>query len=441
MMRRLLAAVVLSVGALSWPGSAQACSCAGPGSPCNAAWQADAVFVGHVVSISSTAGRRVELAVIESFRGLQLSQVTVVTGYGGGDCGYPFEIGQSYFVYVYRTPEGQLSTSICSRTRPLRDATEDLAYARSLAAIAPGTPARVPGRVVLWEYPIPTGGELRPVPRVVVTATGGGLTFSTTANERGEFELTGLPLGTYDVIASAPDGFEATKRTVDIHDPRGCGATQLYIQYDGRVIGRVVDSRGRNVPGLAIELVLADDVDTPGGGRKRVLARTAVDGTFEMRLVAPDRYLLGFNSIRGDRNDRVASLRAFYPGVVERADARTVVVSAGERVHLENFVIPGTIKLATVSGIVVDEAGQPVREARVVLRDDTRVSNMGPAAITGEDGRFAFSLIENGKYDVHVTRYVGTGRNRTAQVSMSRFTATAGNPAITVVVKAVDPYR
>jgi hypothetical protein len=114
MIRRLLATLLVSVAIVWCPGSAQACSCAGSGTPCDAAWRADALFVGHVVSMSSTAERRVELAVIEPFRGLQLSQVTVVTGYGGADCGYPFEIGQSYLVYAHRTPDGQLTTSICS---------------------------------------------------------------------------------------------------------------------------------------------------------------------------------------------------------------------------------------------------------------------------------------------------------------------------------------
>jgi hypothetical protein len=42
------------------PESAHACRCAVAGSPCGATWQADAAFVGQVVSIesSSTAGGR-----------------------------------------------------------------------------------------------------------------------------------------------------------------------------------------------------------------------------------------------------------------------------------------------------------------------------------------------------------------------------------------------
>ncbi len=231
MIRGLLTIFCLCAAAILWPLPIEACSCITSGSVCDAAWQADAVFVGHIVSISSTGGRRVELAVIEPFRGLQLSQVTLVTGFGQADCGYPFEIGQSYLVYAHRTPEGQLSTSICSRTRPVRDATEDLAYMRSLAAIEADAPARLPGRVVLWQYPLPPGGQLKPIPGLTITATGAGRTYSAVANERGEFELMGLSLGKYQLIASAPDGYAASQRTIDLHDPRGCGTALLYVQY------------------------------------------------------------------------------------------------------------------------------------------------------------------------------------------------------------------
>src|SRR5262249_7240954 len=159
------------------------------------------------------------------------------------------------------------------------DAAEDLAYLRSLASIVPGTPGRLSGQVMLWQYPAPPDG-LKPVPRVVVTAAAGPRTFSASTNERGEFELTRLPLGTYDLIARAPTGYQATMRTVTIHDPRGCGTTLLYIQYDGRVSGRVVDTQGTGIPGLALELVLPVDVDRPGGGRKKLSARTEADGRY-----------------------------------------------------------------------------------------------------------------------------------------------------------------
>jgi hypothetical protein len=80
-------------------------------------------------------------------------------------------------------------------------------------------------------------------------------------------------------------------------------------------------------------------------------------------------------------------------------------------VRLGNFVVPESIKLVTVPGIVVDEAGRPLRGAIVALRDRTEGPNViGPRFVTGDDGRFAFSLVDGGRYDVHVTRYLGDER-------------------------------
>jgi hypothetical protein len=435
--RNLLATLAVCAIGLS-PKSADACSCAGPGLPCDAAWRADAVFVGHIVSIesSSMGGRLVQLAVVEAFRGFQLSQVTLVTGYGQADCGYPFRMGESYVVYAHRSPTGQLSTSICSRTRPVANAADDLTYLRSLAAIRLGDLARVAGRVQLWEWPRRADRELRPMPGITVTATGEGRTFSARADDRGEFELTGLPVGKYEVVARAPQGYDGVPLNLKIDDPRGCGAPVLYVRYDGRVIGRVVDGRGGGIRGLPLELVPTADVDKPGGSGNRVQAWTAADGTFELRLIAPGEYLLGFNSVRG-HDGQLTFPRAFYPGVAEPTVAARVVVSAGDRVRLRDFVVPDNIRLVTVEGLVVEEAGRPVPDASIALRDNTEGPNIiGPRFVTGDDGRFAFSVVEGRKYDVHVTRYVGSDlQTREVQVAMVPFTASAGAPVLKVVMK------
>ena len=427
--RKLLTTLaVCAIGLI--PESADACKCARPGSPCAATWQADAVFVGHVVSIESSSmqgGRVVQLAVVEAFRGFQLSQVTLVTGYGES-CGYDFRMGESYVVYARRSPEGQLSTSICTRTRPLANGSEDLTYLRSLAAVVPGTRARVAGRVQLW---LPHGhpGELKSVPGVTVSARGGGRTFSARSNDRGDFELTGLPLGKYDIVAAAPAGYESVPDTVDVRDPRGCGATVLFLEYDGRVTGRVVNRRGAGIGGLPLHLVPRADVENPSASSSRAQTWTAPDGTFELRRVIPDEYVLGFDSVRG-YDGQLTFPSASYPSGTDPTRASRIVVSAGERVRLQPFVVPDGLGLVAVKGIVVDEAGRPVRDASIVLRDRTEGPNViGSQVVTGKDGRFVFALVDGGNYDIHVSRV-----SRDVQVSIVPFTASAGT-VLTVVMK------
>jgi hypothetical protein len=72
-------------------------------------------------------GQDVRFEVAGYWKGLPLRTLEVRTGFGGGDCGYPFEAGKSYRVYAFTVsrppsssapaaPVEYLSTNICSRT-------------------------------------------------------------------------------------------------------------------------------------------------------------------------------------------------------------------------------------------------------------------------------------------------------------------------------------
>ena len=133
--RRLLALVAwLLLPVCGW-----ACDCAYPGAPCKAFANTPTVFVGRVTKISTInrhtpAGdnyndRLVFFEVERSYRGWKATTAEIVTGWGGGDCGYDFREGVRYLVYAYPHPEtGKLYTGICQRTRSVSEASEDLEY-------------------------------------------------------------------------------------------------------------------------------------------------------------------------------------------------------------------------------------------------------------------------------------------------------------------------
>lgn len=69
----------------------------------------------------------------ETFQGERHETEQIWTGYGNGDCGYDFHVGESYLVYAHKDPEtGRMTTSVCTRTAPSADATADLEYLRSV---------------------------------------------------------------------------------------------------------------------------------------------------------------------------------------------------------------------------------------------------------------------------------------------------------------------
>lgn len=74
--------------------------------------------------------RAVTFNVLRAYRGVAVSSVTVLTGLGGGDCGFDFETGKKYLVYASRVNTETLFTSICSGTSSLEEAGPALRFLR-----------------------------------------------------------------------------------------------------------------------------------------------------------------------------------------------------------------------------------------------------------------------------------------------------------------------
>jgi hypothetical protein len=74
--------------------------------------------------------RAVTFNVLHAYRGLLGSSVMVLTGLGGGDCGFDFETGKKYLVYASRVNTEILFTSICSGTSSLEEAGPALRFLR-----------------------------------------------------------------------------------------------------------------------------------------------------------------------------------------------------------------------------------------------------------------------------------------------------------------------
>ena len=117
---------------LQKPIPAAACSCAMMPSPAEGFSNAQAVFSGEVTDIKENSGygKAILFAVKETWKGTNETEVAIMTGYREMDCGVEFVVGQEYLVYANVTDlyeEHSLTTTICSPTKALGTATEDLA--------------------------------------------------------------------------------------------------------------------------------------------------------------------------------------------------------------------------------------------------------------------------------------------------------------------------
>lgn len=152
---RLILILGLVLPSVLVPRPAYACSCAELLSPEAGFERSAAVFEGTVISVNRPSqwrsiinqlisylpfsGRNnlydwyntaVTIDVHRSWKGVEVEEINVFTGRGGGDCGYGFRPGDDYLVYAYELyrSEGRLMTDICTNTKPITSAADDLTF-------------------------------------------------------------------------------------------------------------------------------------------------------------------------------------------------------------------------------------------------------------------------------------------------------------------------
>lgn len=128
----ILGVALLALALAVAPDSASACSCAPPPPVAEAVEQADAVFVGEVVTVEVVeklphANRlRATLRVEAAVKGDLGDEMAMTFEDGCCYCEFQFEKGKRYLVYADRNEDGELRTSICHRSGQLRHVSADL---------------------------------------------------------------------------------------------------------------------------------------------------------------------------------------------------------------------------------------------------------------------------------------------------------------------------
>jgi Carboxypeptidase regulatory-like domain len=394
---------LLSIGSLvltlsSISETALACACTRPPLPCEAYWQVEAVFIGTAKELSwiefeekleNIVLKRkrpvFRFSVDQAFRGVNGAQVAVMTGIGGGDCGYDFKIGEQYLIYAYRDQQKKemLSTSVCTRTRPIRNADEDLEYIQGLSKASPG--GWVFGEVFKsgWaqERPLPIEG-------VKVTVEGQGKSVILASDGDGKFHASALPEGSYKVRVAPPEGLSdrSNESEVNVVD-RGCATVRFWLTVDGRVSGRVLDAEGRPLSDSYVMLRSAEAEKRYSGFSDGGAADD--EGRYEIRQVPPGQYKLSvyFN---GPRGKPLKSFPTFYyPGVLSADQAGVIAVGESAKVENVDFRLP-TPPERTIEGVVLWPDGKPAPGAQLTCY----IHDGGALIKVDEQGHFSFKTYE-----------------------------------------------
>ncbi len=433
-------------------GDALACSCLSPGSPCQSAFQVDAVFAGTVRSISVAddgsplrpadaqipGALQVEFEGVVPFRGIQASTVSVATAGSGAACGYAFKQGERYLVYARRNSAGTgWVTGICSRTRLLADAGDDLQFLQTLSA--PGNSlARVYGTISQWERNLATG-EVRgygPVADVLVTVRSPGHAFDALTDARGRYEIA-VPPGKYEVTALPPAGVSARhlQQTIELRDRRACFAADFSVQFDGRIRGVVRQSSGEPAEGVSVE-VMAADAAGKTGNIQTLRASSDAGGSFEFVEVPPGRYVVGVDLIRR-MSGEILFPTTFHPGTPDAALATVVQLDGGEQRWLEPMTLPPARHSYRLTGTVVFEDNRPAAGVIISLQDGSATWRQVSTAVKADiDGTFSFVVHEGLGYFVQASHWDEAQRKQ-VRGTFGPFVVTGDTGPAKVVLSAV----
>lgn len=311
MKRQLTLALAVVAFVAGVPAGAEVCSCLTPGPSCQATWEADAVFVAQVLEIQTLPRRpyrpgdvpefgmakRVRVRVVEAFRGGASGDIDLYTGAGGGDCGYDFTANETYLIYGNSSEQGRLTTGICSRTRAIEDADEDLAYLRNDAR-RDGVFSSIFGSAVDVDAGPRVGdaASREPVEDVHVVAESTRDRFEARTARDGTYSIP-VPPGRYRISAdlATPGVFVGVRwPEVEVRDARGCARSDFYVRSDGRIAGRIVDARGTPVARMRIDVLKLPAKGAPAWSRPLMgqHATTDEDGRFLITRLESANYSL-----------------------------------------------------------------------------------------------------------------------------------------------------
>jgi hypothetical protein len=252
--------------------------------------------------------------VIERFRGTESTGevVSVRTGFGGGDCGYPFKVGAKYLIDASKNDEAFL-TGICSLTAPIEDSEVEL---RTLRRIAAGQ--RPPDLVGILLRGSETGSETRaPLGSVGVEAmrVADRSTQKTVTDAFGSFTFERLPDGKYELIFDLPANLSAAYTdsgivnegevpsvSIESRDAESAACHVLIVTEASSSISGVVESSGK----APIEGWVNADTVTPDDKPWNTVLSVVPEsnGKFLLGHLPAGRYSLAFTSrvgfVRGE---------------------------------------------------------------------------------------------------------------------------------------------
>jgi hypothetical protein len=362
---------------------ANACFCMGGGGPaCQQAWDksVDAVFLGRVEKIEPSRNGKwglppgaasmtmmgrvneVSISVEESYRGVSTKTIQVYTESSGAGCGYGFKQGERYVVFASKAPDEKLIVSLCSATRPVQYAAEDLAYLRSI----PSLPLTATIKGTAWKYTHDPNFKPKLQPSLmdhyrpaeqdymamspesgmtVIIKSQEGAEHSVTVDAKGNWQIADLSPGIYEVHPHIDEStyIYPLPKILEV-SPRGCSQVDIRVESNGRISG--VLEHGAPQKDWALIKVFVLTLPNPDWHHPaKEVTLEPNQSTFEIGPLPAGTYALGVYLVKTlgtpERYTLVDFGRNYYPGGVYDPNlAQPIDVADGKEVKGVRFKMP-----------------------------------------------------------------------------------------------------
>lgn len=227
------------------------CTCGETTYPCVEFNKETVIFIGRVIESSKESANKEErkilnIKVSEGFRGVKNGDIIKIAEFNY--CSEMLVPGIDYLIYTNKHENGLYDISMCSRTRPVSEAQDDLAFLRNLDKVKQSS---VFGRAeVYFKRDGEQLGITRMIPNVQIKVFNDTHSFIGKTDESGLYEITDVPPGKYQVEAIVPEGYKwregygRPKKEVELMD-KGCGEYSVFISPIDEAIKKQLEAQDR----------------------------------------------------------------------------------------------------------------------------------------------------------------------------------------------------
>ena len=225
--------------------------------------------------------------------------------------------------------------------------------------------------------------------------------FRGTTDEDGNYRITNVPPGTYEVIPASPAYAPVEgRKSVIIGKNETVENIDISLQQGGVITGKVMDSEGRPV---IEETVYVTPVKATRGRPYFPNIRTDDRGIYRAYGVPAGRYTVSAGRGSSGGSHR-SSQRTYHPSAVDPAAAIVIDVNEGSETTNVDITLGGPEITYSARGRIIDsETNKPLPNTSVGVQAFFQhgTSARGNVTASNKDGEFRVANLAPGKYAVY----------------------------------------